>query len=100
LESLKSSHVVRHVGLETSAFDCPVRDYNPPQKPTETPKESWMLQVDHGRAFSSAYGVQSHNRKRCLSKEEEREIDQVLYHYQQITLSPEKRAARSLSPKN
>ena len=59
-----------------------------------------MLQVDHGRAFSSAYGVRSHNRKRCLSKEEEREIDQVLYHYQQITLSPEMRAARSLSPEN
>jgi hypothetical protein len=100
LEALKSSQVIRHVGLETSAFDCPIRDYSPPKKPTEPPKEPWMLEVDHGRAFSSAYGVHSHNRKRCLSKEEDREIDQLLYHYQQITLSPEKRAVRSLSPEN
>lgn len=57
-----------------------------------------MLEVEHGRAFSSAYGVRSHNRKRCLSKDEDREIDQVLYQYQQITQNPEKRATRSLSP--
>ena len=99
-ESLKGRQVIRHVGLETAAFDCPVREYSPPKKPTEAPKEPWMLQVENGRAFSSAYGVRSHNRKRCLSKEEDREIDQLLYHYQQITLSPEKRAARSLSPEN
>lgn len=57
-----------------------------------------MLEVEHGRAFSSAYGVRSHNRKRCLSKDEDREIDQVLYQYQQITQNAEKRATRSLSP--
>ena len=38
-DSLKGTQVIRHVGLETSAFDCPVREYSPPKKPTEPPKE-------------------------------------------------------------
>lgn len=55
-----------------------------------------MLEVDNGRAFSSTYAVQSKNIKHCISREQEQNIDQILYQYRLVTQSPERRK----SPEN
>lgn len=46
--------------------------------------------LDVPEKFSSTYNTRSVNRVRSLSRDEKQEIATILYHYRQITKSPER----------
>jgi hypothetical protein len=59
-------------------FECPVPEYVPKAKPNHAkPREAWMAEVDG--AFVNKIAVNTMNKLRPYSKEQQREIQTVMH---------------------